>query len=598
MSRAKEEALGASGKDLAVDDLPKGMFHHLADPADLPAAKKPCMDPGSRNAPNSSPSTSSGSAPAMPAYSPAPLAAAALTAPPIGLAPTQAATAAAAPNTSATRATAYASVGSASILAPALPASLFTSPTPGAPPPQSAARAHGGRLPDAFPPTSPHGSHRPPPGSRAGTVGDPYRMARRVYGCLLFSWPSQEDAAAFRKLFPLTLKVSNSRPLLLKVFEDRFAAFTAAKAAGAPTLSIRNVPLDFDPEDIRAYLLGSTEPDGSHWLADLTDFHRASDPYEDTYITHLAGLPVATPDDPDFERILSRNPNGGEQTSHAAQLFQPRVRTLPLTPLYSLAAPPPAFLTAAGRPRTLTPTPLLHSAPAYPLPRSQHTLPDLSPPPVSSPADPLHSHELPPPAQPPPTPASPHSLPVQPHPLGPIPHLAPGLWPFAPHCTHPTPLLTPHSCPPPPTTSPTGTLRCLFPLSLSALSPPSSPTALSFPCPLYGWAFFHPCSLPSCPPPFSNALPHASNILGNHAAPTTFRNDPGLLYVGLDDKVETWTCALCDFTCGAALDSAMVHIQSAMHTSRVKAMAHRPAAKEAFGPWSAQKPSVATFLRG
>ncbi|CAI5989067.1 unnamed protein product [Closterium sp. NIES-64] len=549
MSPAKEEALGASGKDLAVDDLPKGMFHHLAEPADLPAAKKPCMDPGSRNAPNSSPSISSGSAPAMPAYSPAPLAAAALTAPPIGLAPTQAATAAAAPNTSATRATAYASVGSASILAPALPASLFTSPTP------SGLESHRSEILAGvnaqlcgfmFASGIIHSVEQ--------TVGDPYRMARRVYGRLLFSWPTQEDAAAFRKLFPLTLKVSNSRPLLLKVFEDRFAAFTAAKAAGAPTLSIRNVPLDFDPEDIRAYLLGSTEPDGSHWLADLTDFHRASDPYEDTYITHLAGLPVATPDDPDFERILSRNPNGGEQTSHAAQLFQPRVRTLPLTPLYSLAAPPPAFLTAAGRPRTLTPTPLLHSAPAYPLPRT----PPLGthPPPraralaLCSPLYPPHpsSH---PPLLPPPANNLPHRNPPLPLPSLPV-------------------------------------------YTLTTLLPYSSQLSLS---PI--WLGLLPSLLPSkLPPPFSNALPHAGNILGNHAAPTTFRNDPGLLYVGLDDKVETWTCALCDFTCGAALDSAMVHIQSAMHTSRVKAMAHRPAAKEAFGPWSAQKPSVATFLRG
>ncbi|CAI7773940.1 unnamed protein product [Closterium sp. NIES-53] len=45
MSAAEEEALGASGDDLAVDNLPEGMFHHLADPADLLAAKKPCMVP-------------------------------------------------------------------------------------------------------------------------------------------------------------------------------------------------------------------------------------------------------------------------------------------------------------------------------------------------------------------------------------------------------------------------------------------------------------------------------------------------------------------------------------------------------------------------
>ncbi|CAI7915248.1 unnamed protein product [Closterium sp. NIES-54] len=194
MSAAKEEALDASGDDLAVDDLPEGMFHHLADPANLLAAKKLCMVPDASPAPNPSPATSSGSDPALPAHSPMPLTVAALSAPSFGLAPSLVATAAS--------------------------------------------------------PNSP-------------TIGDPYRVARLVYGRLLFSWPSQDDAAAFRKLFPLTLKVSNSHPFLLKVFEDTLEAFTAAKAAGAPTLSIRNIPLDFDPEGIRTYLLSSTESDGS-----------------------------------------------------------------------------------------------------------------------------------------------------------------------------------------------------------------------------------------------------------------------------------------------------------------------------------------------
>ncbi|CAI6007104.1 unnamed protein product [Closterium sp. NIES-65] len=256
------------------------------------------MVPDASPAPNPSPSTSSGSAPALSALSPAPLAVAALTAPSLGLAPSLAATAAP-PNSQPTRATAYASVASGSNLAPTLPASLFASPTPGGAPRNLRRARTDAAAPMLFPLRR-----------RAviNTVGDPYRVARRVYGRLLFSLPSQEDAAAFRKLFPLTLKVSNSRPLLLKVFEDRFAAFTTAKAAGAPTLSIRNVPLDFDPEDIRSYLLGSTDSDGAHWLADLTDFHRVSDPYEDTYFTHLAGLPIATPDDPNFERIPSEIP--------------------------------------------------------------------------------------------------------------------------------------------------------------------------------------------------------------------------------------------------------------------------------------------------
>ncbi|CAI5978764.1 unnamed protein product [Closterium sp. NIES-64] len=730
------------------------------------------MVPDASPAPNPSPSTSSGSAPALSALSPAPLAVAALTAPSLGLAPSLAATAAP-PNSQPTRATAYASVASGSNLAPTLPASLFASPTPGGAPRNLRRARTDAAAPMLFPLRR-----------RAviNTVGDPYRVARRVYGRLLFSLPSQEDAAAFRKLFPLTLKVSNSRPLLLKVFEDRFAAFTTAKAAGAPTLSIRNVPLDFDPEDIRSYLLGSTDSDGAHWLADLTDFHRVSDPYEDTYFTHLAGLPIATPDDPNFERIPSEIPleenkppmvlnfsshvcalcaNNHRASDHeafaarrrqrltnrnvisVAQLQKANELQFSLTLLCPIAASSPSALPA--RPPHLLPTsplwspraphsalhsdispPMLH----YPLalPELQFSLPLLCPivassppavpampphlvslnllcpiatsspsalpamPPHLLPTSPLWSPRAPhsalhfdisppllhyPPAlpelqfsltllcpsgassplRPPSYATSPcpylsalvpycspfcssfrhlpplfHYLPALPKLqlsltlLGPIAAsppsalpatpshllLASSLWPprapfSALHFDIPPPPVTlpPRSprvtalthpalsqcCPipvrppsyvtsPPPCLSalpPPGTLLCLLPLPPTALSSPPSPTALSFPRP--------PC-----------------NILGNHAAPTTFRNDPGLIYIGLDDKVETWTCALCDFTCGAALDSAMVHIQSELHASRVKVTAHRPAAKEAFGPWRAltlqRKPTVAAFLRG
>ncbi|CAI7911147.1 unnamed protein product [Closterium sp. NIES-54] len=311
MFAAKEEALGASGDDLAVDDLPEGMFHHLADPADLPAAKKMRMVPDASPAPNPSPATSSGSVPALPAHSPVPLTVAALSAPLFGLAPSVVATVAS-PNSPVTRATTYASVASCSNLAPALHALLFALPTPGGAPRNLRRMRTDVVVPLPFPMCrrmvvnvlllkAGLESHRSEifAGINAQvcgfmfssgiipsfeqTIGDPYRVARRVYGRLLFSWLSQDDAAAFRKLFPLTLKVSNSHPFLLKVFEDTLEAFTAAKAAGAPTLSIRN-------------------------LADLTDFHRASDPYEDTYLTHLAGLPIATLDDPNFERIPSEIP--------------------------------------------------------------------------------------------------------------------------------------------------------------------------------------------------------------------------------------------------------------------------------------------------
>ncbi|CAI5471443.1 unnamed protein product [Closterium sp. Yama58-4] len=848
MTAAEEEALVASGEDLAVDDLPEGMFHHLADPVDLPAAKKPCTASNASPAPNSSPSTSYGAGPALPAHAPASLAIAALTAPSLGLAPSQAATAPS-PNCQAARATAYASVASGSNLAPALPASLFASPTPGGAPRNLRRARTDAAAPMLFPlrrravvnvllPEAGLESHRSEifaginsqlcgfmfasgiVPSFEQTIGDPYRVARRVYGRLLFSWPSQEDAAAFRKLFPLTLKVSNSRPLLLKVFEDRFAAFTAAKAAGATTLSIRNVPLDFDPEDIRAYLLGSTDSDGAHWLANLTDFHRASDPYEDTYFTHLAGLPIATPDDPNFERIPSeipleenkppmvlnfsshacalcannhrasdheafaarrrqrltnrnvisvaqlqktnamlphlplasppRSPRAPPSVSHfdisppccttppalpelqpspillcpivasspmspllcyltfplpyrsgplvlplllsiltplppwhiifpLLQSYSPHPRcsvsslphpplpsqlcyftisppylsgplVLPL-PLSTLTSPPPCYTTPPlfqqysshprcsapllpplpplttqlpGRHDHRCPIPPHHSTPASPPPRSQRAPMEFPPRnPISTPP---YAHRLIPPCPPqrsdpctptslpqpltlpalaslysplfPTAPPPPPPHPLQPHPLGLTPPSLARILPLLAAQHSPFPSFSPPS--PLPTNSPPmkpSSVCSPSPRLHSPQPPPPQPSAI--PAPLVVGLLSHPAPLLASPPPSLNFLLHAGKILGNHAAPTTLSNDPGLIYIGLDEKVEPWTCALCDFTCGAALDSAMLHIQSELHASRVKATAHLPAAKEAYGPWRAltlqQKPSRSPF---
>ncbi|CAI7773053.1 unnamed protein product [Closterium sp. NIES-54] len=483
MSAAEEEALGASGDDLAVDNLPEGMFHHLADPADLLAAKKPCM-------------------------------------------------------------------------APALPASLFASPTPGGAP-----RSLRRTCTDAAAPLPPPLRRRVVVNvllSEAGlesyrseifaginaqlcgfifsygiipsieqTIGDPYRVARRVYGRLLFSWPSQDDAAAFRKLFPFTLKVSNSRPFLLKVFEDRFEAFTAAKAAGAPTLSIRNVPLDFDLEDICTYLLSPTESDGSRWLADLMDFHRALDPYEDTYFTHLAGLPIATLDDPNFERIPSEIPL---EDNKPPMLLNFYCHVCSLCANNHRACDHEAF--AAHRRQRLTNRNVISAAQ---LQKANATLLDN----LSQ----LFYLTF--------------FLPYRSGPLV-LPFLL-SISTSPPPCYTTSPLFQSYSSHPPCSVPllphpPLPSQLCYLTFSSPYRSgPPLSPPPL--------WLGLYPTLLPFwLLPLFLNALPHARNILGNHAAPTTFRNDPGLIYIGLDDKVETWTCALCDFTYGAALDSAMVHI--------------------------------------
>ncbi|CAI5516496.1 unnamed protein product [Closterium sp. Naga37s-1] len=375
MSAAEEEALGASRDDLAVDDLPEGMFHHLADPADLPAAKKSCMVPDASPAPNPSPATSSGSVPALPAHSPVPLTIAALSAPLFGLAPSLVATAAS-PNSPVTRATTYASVASGSNLAPALPASLFASPTPGGAPRNLRRARTDAAVPLPFRmcrrmvvnvllPKAGLESHRSEifAGINAQvcgfmfssgiipsfeqTIGDPYRVARQVYGRLLFSWPSQDDAAAFRKLFPLTLKVSNSHPFLLKVFEDTLEAFTAAKAAAMLPHLLLALPL-WSP------------------CTPLSALHFDISPH---LLQYLPALPELQ--------------------------FSP-------TLLCPIVASSPSALPAAGPPRSLKPTTPLHSIPASPPPRSQRA--PLKLPPSSPTLNPPMPNVSSPPAPPAPLP--------------------------------------------------------------------------------------------------------------------------------------------------------------------------------------------------
>ncbi|CAI5952374.1 unnamed protein product [Closterium sp. NIES-65] len=72
-------------------------------------------------------------------------------------------------------------------------------------------------------------------------------------------------------------------------------------------------------------------------------------------------------------------------------------------------------------------------------------------------------------------------------------------------------------------------------------------------------------------------------LIGQQPAPGAFKKDPGLLLVGVDLNVEVWTCSLCDFVCGLALDSAMYNIASETHRKRLQESAHLPAVKEKYG---------------
>ncbi|CAI5477046.1 unnamed protein product [Closterium sp. Yama58-4] len=90
-------------------------------------------------------------------------------------------------------------------------------------------------------------------------------------------------------------------------------------------------------------------------------------------------------------------------------------------------------------------------------------------------------------------------------------------------------------------------------------------------------------------------------LIGQQPAPAAFKKDPGLLLIGVDLDMDVWTCSLCDFTCGLALDSAMYHIASETHRKRLQESAHLPAVKEKYGAWRVstllQHQNISAFLQ-
>ncbi|CAI5495353.1 unnamed protein product [Closterium sp. Naga37s-1] len=99
-------------------------------------------------------------------------------------------------------------------------------------------------------------------------------------------------------------------------------------------------------------------------------------------------------------------------------------------------------------------------------------------------------------------------------------------------------------------------------------------------------------------PSFESA---AGRLIGQQPAPAAFKKDPGLLLIGIDLDVEVWTCSLCDFECGLALDSAMYHLASETHRKHLQDSAHLPAVKEKYGAWRVttllQHPRITAFLQ-
>ncbi|CAI5520344.1 unnamed protein product [Closterium sp. Naga37s-1] len=57
--------------------------------------------------------------------------------------------------------------------------------------------------------------------------------------------------------------------------------------------------------------------------------------------------------------------------------------------------------------------------------------------------------------------------------------------------------------------------------------------------------------------------------LGHGPEPTAFKADPGMFFISIDIEVEVWTCAVCDYTCGWALDSAFRHMSDPSHVAKI-----------------------------
>ncbi|CAI5502455.1 unnamed protein product [Closterium sp. Naga37s-1] len=111
------------------------------------------------------------------------------------------------------------------------------------------------------------------------------------------------------------------------------------------------------------------------------------------------------------------------------------------------------------------------------------------------------------------------------------------------------------------------------------------------------------------PPPGPPNTPAPPPHLPPLSAPPSTRSQPDLMVSPLLAFTPTSPSSLTPPPLPSSTPSsplpplAMEHIQSDLHVNRVKASAHRPAAKEEFGPWRAltllqQKAPVAAFLRG
>ncbi|CAI5993955.1 unnamed protein product [Closterium sp. NIES-64] len=285
--------------------------------------------------------------------------------------------------------------------------------------------------------------------------GDLLKLPRASYGRQLYAWPTAADARVFRDSFPMRVRLADGQFVELRVFQETSPGFASAKAQGATTILVRNLPDNCDIARVRAKLL-SGRTGGHKWLATLEHFHRVKNPFTGFDLPQFAGIVTPVTGDPDF-----------------------------------------AFLP----PVLLPPNPLL--------------------------GDPMYVH------------------------------------------------LSCHTCAICASNHRTNDHEVFAVYRAGKAPNPSLLTVLQL-------------------------QQHNGQNLGQTPAIMAFRADPGLLLIGMEYAVEPWTCSLCDFVCGPALDSALDHLRSAEHVSKLNSPEGVVVPRLAQGNQKAarlvQHPTVAAFL--
>ncbi|CAI5472389.1 unnamed protein product [Closterium sp. Yama58-4] len=362
------------------------------------------------------------------------------------------------------------------------------------------------------------------------SAGELLRLPCRSYARHVFQWPSRDDAARFRGLLPITYRAADGPTAEIKVYVDPVPEFTAAKARGEPVLVIRNIPIGFATQDIKNLLVGRRTEGGARWLGDLLHFHKVFDPYEESYLPQMAGVPVAPENDPLFDAV-------------PAVIWIPQVQEPMLVNISS------------------------HSCAVCP---SNHRTRDHS----SFAA--VRRNRI----------SNPFTITV-----GQLQHV-------------------------------NSTSLCLLhllsaPVSLSLRTSHASDTVIFHPPCLSGclgselvlWTIFS-LGLPSLRKglvllnfslvPLCLFPNLTARVIGEHPAVVSFKSDPGLIFIGTDVEVEVWTCGLCGFCCGWALDSAMDHLTSSGHAAALQNVAGSVTPIEGFGDMKAhdfnRNASIAAFL--